>query len=90
MMAGQARGASPGSDSGVKRKAYSIDGAKLLKSRQTWHRAIDPTGKRSVAYQPLTPDAIPNPESDPATSPAYFWGRDGSTYDGHPCPSLVC
>jgi hypothetical protein len=46
-----------------------IDGTGVLKSRQTWHRAINPTGstgKRNVVYQSLSPDAIPNPESAPA------------------------
>ena len=49
-----------------------IDGVWVLKSRQTWHRAIDPTGlagKLNLAYEPLTPYAIPNPESDPGEGP---------------------
>jgi hypothetical protein len=48
-----------------------INGTGVLKSRQTWHRAIDPTGstgKRNAVYQSLSPDAIPNPESDPSHS----------------------
>lgn len=50
-----------------------IDGTGVLKSRQTWHRASDPTGstgKRNVVYQSLSPDAISNPESDPSEAPS--------------------
>ena len=70
-----------------------IDGTGVLKSRQTGHRAIDPTGstgKLNVAYQPLTPHAIPNPESDPWNPLAGTYASSEGGLAIEPIAPVVC